>query len=108
MSTTSTVAGDKSFLEADGLTLLRGREPDTYEYRAVSYMSIMSMPVYSHGSCSTDLGYWCETDTELMDQDDRANREDCWRDWWDSPWVEPYDGCEECDPFGDSFECVCI
>jgi hypothetical protein len=61
---------------------------ESYEIRPVSYMTIMRMPVARHGSFSTDPGYWCETDTPI-DWEDRANKEDCWRDWWDADWIEP-------------------
>ena len=84
---------------------------DEYELRVVSYMSIVTGPPLRHFVFSTDPGYWCETDTELMDQDDRANLEDCWRDWWKTgrSWIKPEPdghcgGCE-CDPFGEAFMC---
>lgn len=86
-----------------------------YEIRAVSYMTILQPGPWRHASFSTDPGYWCETDTEL-DWEDRANADGGDRDWWDADWVRaawraglgPYEGCDECDPFGDSFECVCL
>ncbi len=104
-----------------------------YELRCVSYVHLVCrtparinsgltaneigelLRAIRHTESYDDLGIGCE----MRDWEDRANKEDCWRDWWKADWVKEwwskglgpdpdYEGCPECDPFGDSFECVCI
>jgi hypothetical protein len=33
--------------------------------------------------------YAADSDCQTFDWQDRANKEDCWRDWWDADWIEP-------------------
>ena len=63
------------------------RESPPYEFRVIAYPCITNHRITSHGSFSTAACYWCETDTELMGWEDRANEVRSHVDWWDSPWV---------------------
>ena len=51
------------------------------------------MPVYVCGRVDTRQwdAYALETDCEPREWAERANREDCWRDWWKtgSEWIKP-------------------
>jgi hypothetical protein len=72
---------------------------DTYEYRAAAFPFLSAPGVYCHGR--VDLRQWhaysTELDGELREHEDRANREDCWRDWWRASWIRPElcGGCRE-------------
>lgn len=97
-------------LNDDGLKLLRRTRSDDYEFRPVTFL---------HFSCRTpfrlDIGpewdavrraachrmaYEVESDCELQAHEDRANREDCWRDWWRADWIAPELECQCCDGRG--------
>jgi hypothetical protein len=50
---------------------------------------------------SVDLRQWhaysVEGDCEPREHEDRANAEDCWRDWWKTgrAWIQPEADCDE-------------
>jgi hypothetical protein len=66
-------------------------DEDFYEFRPTCFLSFVAMPIALHGS--VDISQWnaysIESDCELREWQDRANKEDCWRDWWDADWIEP-------------------
>lgn len=97
---------------------VRSRRED-YEFRPVSFMSFRAPPIrldvgpewealraaLARLEAYADFGIGCE----MRDWEDRANKEDCWRDWWKTgkSWIRPtqHEGGCDCDPFGDSFLC---
>lgn len=104
---------------------------DTYEFRAVAYLHLRCttparissgltadeigemLRALRHVESYADFGIGCE----MPAWEDRANREDCYCDWWKADWVkaawaaglgpeeEEHSGGCECDPFGDSSVC---
>jgi hypothetical protein len=64
---------------------------DVYELRCAAYLHVKFTHPAWHGSI--DLRQWnaysCETDGDTREWQDRANKEDCWRDWWDADWIDP-------------------
>jgi hypothetical protein len=77
-----------------------------YEFRTVSYMHLRcqaphriispewdrAMRELAHLEAYADFGIGCD----LPEWEDRANAEDCWREWWKADWVRPErcGGCE--------------
>lgn len=74
---------------------------DTYEMRTSSYCSFVFVRAAHHMPESWRIAQrelahleaysagWI--DCELREWEDRANAEDCWRDWWKTGrgWIEP-------------------
>lgn len=83
---------------------------DAYELRPAAYLAILPSSVYCHGR--VDLRQWhaysTELDGEPQEHEDRANADDCWRDWWETgrAWIEPElcGGCRE-DPCLQTEDC---
>jgi hypothetical protein len=78
-----------------------------YEFRPVSYMSFACRTPYRldigpewdaiRRAVAHRMAYEVEGDCEPQEHEDRANREDCWRDWWKTgrDWIQPEADCDE-------------
>lgn len=89
------------------MILYRSRNDDSYEFRTVSFMSFRAPPfrldlgpeweelkrALAHAEAYADFGIGCE----MPEWEDRANREDCWREWWRADWIQPERGEEDDD-----------
>ncbi len=66
---------------------------DWFEVQVAAYLGVRFTHPAWHGS--VDLGQWnaysSELDGDLREWDERANKQDCWRDWWKTgrDWIEP-------------------